>query len=1426
MGLSGKYTIEGWKKVALWLFSSLLALIFVAFLILFFGAERIINKNLSDFVYEKSDSIYRFSFDNIDLNFKQKTLTVSDLVFQPDEAFAADTTKKYYSLKSPSLVISKIDIIKLLKEKRFVIESLKIDNPTFGLSTGEEVNLESFANNKISMGDSLTLPMIKEISIDTMLITNALMQVDSLFRSKHKIPRVNLEIVKFRIGGTKTTKSPFPFDVDDISLRVENVHTNLTDNVHQLDVKEISLSLLNSKIRAKEVELKPLSADIKSTENKYTIVVPEINLFSHHVELFYSSDTIPIESLVLNNPSITIEFGTKVVQGTPLNEINLFKLVEKNLKWIKVDTFSIKNANLDMIPNGEKNSAQSIQNLTVNFYHFLADSSSYRQKNRILSALDLDIFLENFTLNHNDNVHQLIINNIEANTKERKVETGSITFKPLKNRSAKTISTLIDIKSKGLTFKDINFFDMYHKQIIPMRELDIRSPEAKVSFDKNKPIKKKSTDTSLILEKIKDYIKGVYVKKTSIKKGKLYYSYDIEDDKSGFFETEFNFELNDLSIDSATFYSSDKIFFAENFNVLFSNINLQLADNFHRMLTDSINLSSQGQKAEIFNLRIIPLENYLQNDTVTSIPNEIFDIHFPKIQFSGADFHRAFFKKELCIEDFSVINPTFNIEKYGDWQKNTPKQTTNYQSEFYSLIKDYLFKINIQTMELENGSIGFKHHQKNQPLFEMSNLFSIKTYNFELDSLSSQNKNKLFFSDNIDLVLKKQSFAFADGVHKVDAAEIGILSTQKLIYVKNAKMYPNTSSPNFKKLPMSIYANIPSIQFTGTDILELINNGDFPVGAITISNPEIQLLLQPVAAQKSSSPEKPILILEDLKSLTATLINIENGKLELANFENGRSKTFATTDIDLTVNKFKIENIQNQIKTSYSNFTYQFQKSTFNLPDNIHKLSLEKCTYQLSSKQLKAFDFKIKPIKDSKLAGKTDIFNVEVPELTLSDFDFFKFIEEKKLIASALLINNPTVELLINKKEKTEKFSPYKMGLYPNMKETFEVLQIKQLTVNNSNIEIKGDNAQKLNHVNLKADGLLLDKNTDSSKKMFGCDNIYLEINNIGNKTKDGFYNYNIGKATINSNGDFSLTGVSLTPAYPEKEFNQKKKYQEDCYKINNIDCQGSGLNIDTFLETNEVMASNINIQFDKVEIYRNNTYPIRENFTMDLPQKQLRELSQKFDIRKANVSCNNLLYREITPESLQETQVFFTNIQSEITNITNIKSNYTKNPITHLDIKGKLMGIGEMKVAMDLNMASLKNEFTVNAECGYLPFSELSSITEPGLMLSIKEGYNKKLEVNFEANEDSSSGEIKFAYNDLKITVLSNKEGKIKEEKFISFLANTLAVKADNPSGKKEIVPQKFVVMHDPKRSFINYCWNSILSGIKETFGIKEKTE
>jgi hypothetical protein len=162
--------------------------------------------------------------------------------------------------------------------------------------------------------------------------------------------------------------------------------------------------------------------------------------------------------------------------------------------------------------------------------------------------------------------------------------------------------------------------------------------------------------------------------------------------------------------------------------------------------------------------------------------------------------------------------------------------------------------------------------------------------------------------------------------------------------------------------------------------------------------------------------------------------------------------------------------------------------------------------------------------------------------------------------------------------------------------------------------------------------------------------------------------------------------------------------------------------------------------------------------------------------------------------------------------------------PYAHLNIDTKLMGEGKMRAKINLNTLSPENKFDLVAECGPMPMNLLNSVTEPSLKLSIKEGKNDNMTMYFEADEDSAKGQMSFAYSDLKITLLSEKDGTIKEEKFISFLLNSLAVKGDNPRPGKILVPVPTFTFRDKQRSFINYCWKSAFSGIKNTFGLKEE--
>jgi len=1327
-----------WGKIILKVFISFIVLILGLAVFVLINAEKIINNNLSDYVFQKTDSLYRLEFKDIDLKYSTRSISISQVSLMPDTTIAKNSQQKHYEFETNSLVISGINLAQLFNTKKFNANSIKVENPIFRLSTGQDVDFEMFSTQKIEIGDSVKLPFLSEIFIDTILITDARMKIDTLLAPGRKAPKVNLEILQFKFGGRKTTNTPFPFDVSDISLKIENLQEKLSDKIHLLMVGEVNLSLLHSRITAKNILLKPYADSLISNDNQYRISVPEIEIISPYVESFYLSDTISIQKLTFQTPEIEIRFGNKIRKGTPLNEINLYKLIENNLDWIAIDSFDIVDARLKLFPSKSEQVAQELEDLDITFSNFRIDPRSYSDRDRILSAKELEISVEKYALNHVDKVHQLVINNFKINTKTKNITTGAISFKPI-NTSRKLISSidaLVDIRCKGASMKGVRFSDFYHHQLFPMDELLIHSPEVVISLEKVKNKQLEGNEISLVFQKTKDYVKGIYVKKTLIDNGKLNYNYISDDDKTGFFMANFRFELTTLSVDSATVYQTNKIFFADNFDVKFSEIGLQLADDFHRLKTDSVLLSSKGKAAEIFNLRILPVKTVTSVDSLLAQGHkQIFDISFPKIELFGADLHKAFFQKELSITDFNVISPSINIDILGQMKMEKSSDAT-YQTELYRLISDYLFSIKIDKLRMKNGQLNISQIRHKQSPIEISNSFSVEMTRFEIDSLSSANRKKIFFADDVDLILKNYSFALADGVHNVNAEEIGMLSSEKRIYIKAAKMYPDVASENFKKLSITSFATLPSVQITGADIHRFLNNGDFSVSSVSIQKPVIKLMFRENESQKPDSVQKPQLSLKGLNFFSADKISINEGSIEFANYSNQKSKTFATSTVDFTLEDLKLSNDNSGFKTSYSDFNLLLQNTAIVIPDKLHHIDIKQASYRLSEKMLKMSSLSFKQGYGASLSQSQSNFNISIPSLSFSGFDLDKFIEKKEIIATKLTVSNPLVEITKSTQEKSTKFDPYRLNLYNEIKDFISKIEIDNFDISAASVKINSDKPQRFDRLNFIGSSFLIDKNSDNKQNLLSCEKLRFETTNIKGKTKGGFYNYAIESLSLNNKGEFSLQGISLMPAYPEAEFNRRKVYQDDCITVNRANCTGSGFDFKRLMDKEEVAFSKAAVAIDKVEIYRNNHFPLPADFRIEMPQKGLRELKQKFNADTISLSCGRFNYRELEPQATAETKLFFSDINASITHLTNISSNLQKDPNLHLLINAKLMGAGEMKAKLNLNIPSPNNQFDLVAECGPLPLSLLNSITEPSLHLLIKDGQNDKLSLFFEADD------------------------------------------------------------------------------------------
>lgn len=1394
----------------------------------FLNIENLLNKHLSDFVYEKTQHTYRFSFNQLNVDLSERSLTIDGLLLAPDSLHADDSTQTRYRLNTSRVKFSHIELWPFLSRRKVKIGLITSTAPDIRLNTGEQLEFNRFSKSKLNKGDTLKLPYLSEIFIDTLRIERASFNIDTLFSENYDLPEINIEASHFKLGGKKYTDSPFLFDVSDIRLLLENLSTRLPDSIHQMHIENIELSLIRQQLSATNVNLQPFSDTLNNSENQFHISVPHIVVKTDQLQELLHSDTISFQSMELLAPSMSIKFGSKILKGTPINEVNLYQLIENKLQLVSIDHFNIRDADLKLIPSNSDSVVQHFEMLDVNFYDFKADSTAYKDPERILSSKDFDLKFKKFTLKHIDGLHQLLIQQLAASSHDNKVQTGQIRFVPVDSNRVENINTVVETTCQTVQFNGIDFHEWYHHQTLPMQELIIEAPHTEISFENKQVTQTTGRDKSIILDKTKDYLSGIYVEKTSITKGRVQYNYIDHNEKSGFFKSNYQFTLDELSVDSATFYQSDKIFFAETFDLNFSDLQLQLADEMHDLKVASLHFSSKNQIASIENLKIEPANEPRQNKYAEK-PEAATWLHieFPKVSLHGANLHDAFFNKKLHIDQLTVTAPEFNILRHGKWEKQNKAERFNFQTDLYSLIDDYMQRISISRLNIVNGELKLTQQQNNQADFSLSNLFSATLTNFTLDAYTARRKNQLLFSDEIDLILKEHSFTLADGVHKIDAAEIGLLSSSGRVYIKNARLYPDILSKGFKKTKTSFFANIPDLQISNANIFRLFNEGILTMDEVIFNQPHISLLIQKDAGakqkQNNDNTEQPP-VLDQLHSIAANVIKINDGELELARYENFEKKVLFTSTVNFGLNSLKINHQNDDFSFNYYDFNFLLDNLHFQLADKVHTSTIEHLTYQHRKKYLLIDNLLIKPAESISGNEKKLTSRAEIPVLSLEGFDLVKLIKEKTFHSSQLIMHAPKIYISDKRIEKESKFSPYTTGLYSKIGQIATKVQIDRFSAGNISLTLDNTKKRVFDRLQIDLHNFLIDEKGTNDGRLLNAESVSLNIEQLGGKTPQGFYRYQTRGIKVHSDGRFKIDQVQLTPLLSRKEFARAKRYQADYFTIEPSDFSGSGLNVRALLEENKWQIESLNSHFSSVSIFRDKTYPLDPAQIRKMPQQALRDLNINLSIDTARINATRFDYWEIEPDAVDLSHVFVNDIQAEISNISNESQRLASQPIMKASIDGLLMGKGATQIKMNFNIPSFGNEFTFDGTVSNMQLAEFNPITEPGLKLSIREGYTPSMQVFFEANGDSAIGQMRFYYNDLKISVLNKKGDTLKEGKLASFLVNSIALKSDNPRHGNLILPSRFVKHRDKQRSVVGYCWQSVYAGIKSTLGIKEK--
>ena len=235
------------------------------------------------------------------------------------------------------------------------------------------------------------------------------------------------------------------------------------------------------------------------------------------------------------------------------------------------------------------------------------------------------------------------------------------------------------------------------------------------------------------------------------------------------------------------------------------------------------------------------------------------------------------------------------------------------------------------------------------------------------------------------------------------------------------------------------------------------------------------------------------------------------------------------------------------------------------------------------------------------------------------------------------------------------------------------------------------------------------------------------------------------------------------------------------------------------------------------------------QNRINSFPAAALRNLKNEVKIDTLLLRHVDILYSENGRKSGEQGQVAFNNTSGQILNITNNKAAILKNNLTDISLTTYFMTRGKMDVNLQFNLTDSLHSFTFRGAMGAMPLQKMNPAVTPLAMIKVTAGTLRSFDFNFTADSKSAKGSVKILYNNLKVNVLKMDTVKDKLSNMLvqSLYANIFIIKHDNPD-KDGAAPRTFNVNYHRQDDvpFFKFMWQSLLTGLKPSFGLDKKTE
>lgn len=359
----------------------------------------------------------------------------------------------------------------------------------------------------------------------------------------------------------------------------------------------------------------------------------------------------------------------------------------------------------------------------------------------------------------------------------------------------------------------------------------------------------------------------------------------------------------------------------------------QSTNKLYRIDFDDITFNIFLGNFSLKNIRLTPdMEVYKELKKKKEQPAYLFNLHIDRAKVHGIDLYGIYKERELSIDEIAINNPSVLVINDLSYKKSS-SDTSIFRNP-YDLIKSELNFLKVEQINLKNINLEFKTDSLGKSKSKKIFLSYFKVRNLFIDSLSSKDSTRPFYSDDIKLSIKNLKLPFRDSVNNMQLEEVVASTATNSIQVYNFRIIPKQDELNFRdtndyrKTRIELYVKEANI--SDVDFKKLFFEQKLHGNTIDIKKLEANFFLNKFYPRnENKSVRFPTELVHDIRiPFYFKQVNLKNSKLNYGEID---VKTNLRWNIHFDALNGKISNFSNDSAViSKNNFTKIELSSLFN----------------------------------------------------------------------------------------------------------------------------------------------------------------------------------------------------------------------------------------------------------------------------------------------------------------------------------------------------------------------------------------------------------------------------------------------------------------------------------------------------------------